>query len=78
VRLPGGGDAAATLCAGEWRRACAACGADYAPREWQTLPLSGTLASEVVQTHLSVPVPWSVEQRACRCGNVLSGIVRAA
>jgi hypothetical protein len=28
--------------------------------------------------HLSVPVVWQVERRACRCGKVLSGLVHAA
>jgi hypothetical protein len=58
------------------RRACAGCGATYGSPEWQALPLSGTLASEAVQMHLSVPVLWRVEQRRCPCGNVLSGLVR--
>lgn len=58
------------------RRACAGCGATYAFAEWQALPLSATLANDAVQMHLSVPVFWQVERRACRCGNVLSGLVR--
>jgi hypothetical protein len=62
----------------DWRKACPGCGATYAAPEWQALPLSGTLAHEAVQAHLSVPVVWQVERRSCRCGSVLSGLVRAA
>lgn len=62
----------------DWRKACPGCGAIYAAPEWQALPLSATLAPEAVQAHLSVPVVWQVERRSCRCGSVLSGLVRAA
>jgi hypothetical protein len=59
------------------RKACAGCGATYSFSEWVALPLSDTLAREAVQMHLSVPAVWQVERRACRCGAVLSGLVRA-
>ena len=62
----------------DWRKACSGCGAIYGASEWQALPLSSTLPSEAVQAHLSVPVLWQVERRSCRCGSVLSGLVRAA
>ena len=62
----------------DWRKACSCCGATYAAPEWQALPLSATLGPEAVQAHLSVPVLWQVERRSCRCGSVLSGLVRAA
>ena len=64
--------------ASDWRKACPGCGATYAASEWQLLPLSATLAPETVQAHLSVPVAWQVERRSCRCGSVLSALVRHA
>jgi hypothetical protein len=80
VKAPEVGEAAVAFRPADWRwrKACAGCGATYLAPEWQALPLSGTLAPETVQTYLSVPVVWYVEQRACRCGTVLSGLVRAA
>lgn len=60
-----------------WKRSCASCGETYTWPAWAALPLATTLATETVQAHLSVPVLWAVERRACHCGALLAGLIPA-
>ncbi len=59
-----------------WSKSCGRCRRRYGRVQWTALPVIEQLPAAVVQPHITVPAPWTVELRPCACGAMLAALSR--